>query len=122
MENAAQPKSDNEGARMAFHAKRKMKGIRPGVPDLHAILPGPIVLAIEVKAPGGIISAVQQDVRDEVMRRGGIWMVVDGVDSLRWELAKAGIATREASGQPAAPARVRYAPRPVGIDAVGVPF
>jgi hypothetical protein len=121
VENAAQPKSDSEGARMAFHAKRKNKGITNGIPDLHAILPGPVMLAIEVKAPGGVVSARQQVVRDEVVRRGGIWMVADGVESLRWELAKAGVPTREAPGQPAAPARVRWAPRDKNIDD-GVPF
>jgi hypothetical protein len=75
VENAAQPKSDNEGARMAFHAKRKNKGIHPGVPDLHVLMPGPVVLAVECKAPGGVVSEAQQDVRDEVLRRGGIWIV-----------------------------------------------
>lgn len=116
VENAAQPKSDSEGARMNFHAKRKNKGVTPGVPDLHALLFGPVVLQVEVKAPGGIVSERQQDVRDEVMRRGGIWMVADGIESLRWELTKAGIALREAPGQPAAPARVKWAPRAAIID------
>jgi hypothetical protein len=122
VENAAQPKSDNEGARMAFHAKRKNKGIHPGVPDLHVLMPGPVVLAVECKAPGGVVSEAQQDVRDEVLRRGGIWIVADGVESLRWELRKAGIAIRETLGQPAAPARVRWASRAGSIDNASMPF
>lgn len=52
---------------------------KKGIPDLYAVING-IHLEIEVKAPGGALSTLQEKYRDKCMRRNIRWCCYDNVE------------------------------------------
>jgi hypothetical protein len=53
--------------------KLKAEGVKPGVPDLHFVLPGGRIAFLELKSAKGIPSDAQQDFRDEARESGALW-------------------------------------------------
>jgi hypothetical protein len=60
---------------------RRFVGLK-GVSDILGVLDGGRVLAVEVKKPGGKLSREQKAFLDAVRERGGLALVVRGVDEL----------------------------------------
>lgn len=73
---------ENGGKRHIRSAQKlKRAGVRPGVPDLHFVLPPKGQLAcLELKAEGGRVSDAQNDFRDQLIASGGRWEVAYSID------------------------------------------
>lgn len=63
----------------------------PGVSDILGVLPGGRFLAIEVKRPGGKLSAEQAAFLSRVRMAGGLALVVTSLGELREGLRTAGV-------------------------------
>lgn len=68
-------------------------GVCPGWPDL-VVLEGGRVVFLEVKAPGGRVTAAQRAFREAVENQGHHWAVVRSIDDAFEALAKAGVRVR----------------------------
>jgi len=55
-------------------------GVRPGVPDVFAIMQGR-AYGLELKAPGGALSAAQETALADLAAAGAVVAVVDSLDS-----------------------------------------
>lgn len=58
---------------------------KKGIPDLYAVING-IHLEIEVKAPGGSMSTMQEKFRDKCKRLGINWCCVDDINDFIWNI------------------------------------
>lgn len=56
---------------------------KKGIPDLYAIING-IHLEIEVKAPGGSMSTMQEKFRDKCKKLNVYWCCVDNIEEFVW--------------------------------------
>ncbi len=77
-------------------ARLKWQGVLPGVPDLIVFAPAGRVLAMEVKAPKGALSADQKAMFETLVALGVPHAIVRSVDDARRAFAAWGIRTREA--------------------------
>ncbi|PRX33971.1 VRR-NUC domain-containing protein [Meinhardsimonia xiamenensis] len=68
-------------------------GVCPGWPDL-VVLAGGRVVFLEVKAPGGRVSAAQRAFRDAVEDQGHHWALVRSIDDALGALSEAGVRVR----------------------------
>lgn len=66
----------------------------PGCSDSLVCLPGGRFAAVEFKRPGNAATDLQGGFLDDVRRRGGLGLVVTGLDDLREKLAAAGYDVR----------------------------
>ena len=71
-------------------------GIRRGLPDLDGFILDPadrrpIALYIEVKTGGGVLSADQRLIRDEIVARGGLYIEARSVDDVERRLFDLGL-------------------------------
>lgn len=73
-------------ARAMQMAKLKRTGLRPGAPDLIVLHDGRL-LAIELKAPGGSVSAAQAAACDAIVLAGGAYVVARSVEDVERYLA-----------------------------------
>jgi hypothetical protein len=72
---------ENGGKRHIRSAQKlKRAGVRPGVPDLHFVLPGGRLACLELKAEKGRLSPAQEDFRDRLTAAQGWWGVAYSVD------------------------------------------
>jgi hypothetical protein len=76
----------NVGAAITHGGRVCRFGVR-GQADLSGILRGGARLEIEVKAPGGVQSAVQRAYGAMILRYGGIYIVARSVEDVRAGLA-----------------------------------
>lgn len=81
------------GGKRHIRAAQKLKraGIRPGVPDLHFVLPGGRLACLELKAEKGRVSGAQEAFRDRLTEAGGLWDVAYSVDEAWGILAGWGV-------------------------------
>jgi VRR-NUC domain len=87
----------NGGVRTKAEAARlKWTGVLAGIPDLAIIAAGRRVFFIEVKAPGGSLSADQREIRDFLTALGTPPAICRSIDDARRAFANWGISTREA--------------------------
>jgi VRR-NUC domain len=87
----------NGGLRSKAEAARmKWTGTLAGVPDLAIVAAGRRVFFIEVKAPGGTLSADQRAIRDWLIALGSPPAICMSIDDARKAFAAWGIATSEA--------------------------
>jgi hypothetical protein len=114
IENETVPTGKTEGARMFFFQRRKVRGVRNGMTDLGALIPGGQSFWLEAKAPDdGILSEDQQKVHGHLSRIHHKVGTACCIEEARWALQQAGISLREPPGQPAWPwdgARARLKP------------
>jgi VRR-NUC domain len=88
----------NGGLRSKPEATRmRWTGVLAGVPDLAVVAPGGRIFFIEVKAPGGYLSAAQRAMHGRLVALGTAAATVRPVDEAREALAHWGIPTREAT-------------------------
>jgi hypothetical protein len=73
--------------------KAKASGLRPGWPDLQFLLPTGRTHYIEIKAPGGSLSAEQRAFRD-LARPHGLWALCRSVDEVEATLRGWGVKLR----------------------------
>jgi len=82
--------SPNEGNRhVAYKVKQKRMGTRAGWPDIEIFCPGDqskvgnsIAIFIEVKRPGGKLSANQAMMREKLELAGCFWQLCKSVDQV----------------------------------------
>ena len=82
--------SPNEGKRhVAYKVKQKKMGTKPGWPDIEIFVPGDqskvgnsIAIFIEVKRPGGKLSANQAMMREKLELAGCFWQLCKSVDQV----------------------------------------
>lgn len=87
----------NGGYRTPAEAARfRWQGVVAGVPDLCLVAPGGRVHFIEVKTPGGSLSAAQREIHEILARLGAPVAIARGVDDARRALTAWGIEMREA--------------------------
>lgn len=67
-------------------------GSQKGIPDLSACSPTGVHWWIEVKKPGGRLSADQERFRDEILSRHGNWLLARSLDDIE-PLLKGGAAS-----------------------------
>jgi len=60
---------------------------RSGVPDLLCVVDG-VMLAVEVKAPGGVVAPIQQYNLDKITKAGGVAIVARSVADVMAALGK----------------------------------
>lgn len=78
----------------------KATGVKPGAPDLCAVLPGGRCLWLEVKTPEGRLSPDQRKFHAALAERGHTVVTVYGFDEFRQVFVRAGIWTpRGADGK-----------------------
>lgn len=78
-------------------AKLKWLGVLPGVPDILILAPGGVLYQIEVKAPGGALSASQKAWRDWCDASLAPFAVVHSIDEARDAIAEWRLPSRDAS-------------------------
>jgi hypothetical protein len=76
-------------------ARMKWTGTVAGVPDLAIVVPGGRVHFLEVKAPGGSLSAAQRAIHESLVGLGTPPAIVRSLDDVRLAFAAWGIETRE---------------------------
>lgn len=108
VKNEHAPRSIDPGAQMRFFAKRKAEGVLTGFPDITVWPLGGKAGCIEVKAPGGRVSAEQSARHLELQAAGYFAFVADSIESARLGLQRAGVTLHEAPNQPVAEPRVTY--------------
>lgn len=67
-----------------FYERRQAGGYsyKKGIPDLYAVYNG-VHIEIEVKAPGGSLSVMQEKFRDNCQKINILWICVDSVEQLK---------------------------------------
>jgi hypothetical protein len=110
IENERGARSSDPHAAARFQAARKASGTRPGCPDLVVVCPDGLKFFVEVKAPGGVLSATQNELHARWRAMGHTVLVADSIETLRWGLSQADIRTIERGGAARAP-QVRVAKR-----------
>lgn len=67
-----------------FYERRQAGGgsYRKGMPDIYAVISG-IHIEIEVKAPNGSLSTLQEKYRDYFLQRKVKWICVDDINQLK---------------------------------------
>ena len=67
-----------------FYERRQAGGLsyKKGIPDIYCVYNG-CHLEIEVKAPGGELSTMQEKFRDRCKKLNILWICVDSVDELK---------------------------------------
>jgi hypothetical protein len=84
----------NGGASKAANGRNKAMGARAGMPDFLVMDQDGAVVWFEVKAPGGVVSAVQKEIHRELRVRGHTVWVIYSLEDLQRALHDSGIRTR----------------------------
>lgn len=86
---AEQAGTGDADQRARYGAARKASGVLTGHPDLIAYLPGGRVLLIELKAPGGVVSAAQHLMHARLGEIGHPVLVIRSLDAAAEALRQA---------------------------------
>lgn len=67
-----------------FYERRQAGGFsyKKGIPDIYAVYDG-IHIEIEIKAPGGELSTMQEKFRDKCKKRNISWICVDSLEDFK---------------------------------------
>lgn len=76
---------------------RKMRGVKPGIPDFVIAWKG-TALWLECKAAGGSLSPHQKTTRDALIHNGHRWALVRSMDDIEAACTDAGIPLRATAG------------------------
>jgi hypothetical protein len=75
-------------------AGRKLRGVKPGVPDVIVWYRGRTI-AIELKSRQGVCSPAQRMAREGLLRAGVEWWECRSTNAVMWALAESGVKFRE---------------------------